>query len=143
MQSQPVQPPKLEPVVDLIVIDEDASSEALGAPRTAFGEGLRAGGVLAREIAEPTDSSRATVLIALFNDVHIGKAQLRYAAGSSEAVTRACRTTRRLGRTPVVVQFGPPAMADGLCEDEAVVCAWSGETCMQEAAARWLVRSGA
>ena len=49
---------------------------------------------------------------------------------------------RRLanGDEAVIVLFAPPLLAAQIRGSAPIVCAWSGDRCMQEAVARWLLR---
>ena len=47
---------------------------------------------------------------------------------------------RTAGRDMVVIWFGHPRLGSAFGEEVPLVCAWSGDACMQNAVGRWLAR---
>ena len=50
---------------------------------------------------------------------------------------------RAAGRDAVIIWFGHPRLAGAFGDEAPLVCAWSGDPCMQSAAARWLANQRA
>ena len=107
------------------IVDDDAGGPYPLPPRTAFAEALARAGVALRP-----DGER---IVLLFADVKGWKGRAGLSADSR----------RRLGalleRPATVVAFGHPRRVADVPGDGPVLCAWSGDTLMQEAAAHRLV----
>jgi beta-glucosidase-like glycosyl hydrolase len=128
--------PALAPPVDVIVVDDDPGT----VDRGAFAEALRGGGWDVRMVDAPTPTVRSALVVALFGDVRAWKGRAGYAAETREAVATACAAARAAHREALVVQFGPPRLAEEIPGAENVVTGWSGDRAMQSAVARWLRR---
>ncbi len=126
------------PVVDVIPVDDDAAVGADGGRFAPFFAALRAVGLKPEQVEGPTDAGRGAVVIA----VHAGPAAGRGRAGCTEAtrqrVAQAVAAARQARRSVTVVVFGPPRLAEELPDAPNLICAWSGDRAMQEAAARRL-----
>jgi hypothetical protein len=66
-----------------------------------------------------------------------------YSPATLARIEHACEAATLHRRNVVIVLFAPPVLASRIRGSAPIVCAWSGDRCMQEAAARWLVRAGA
>ncbi len=126
------------PLVDVIQVDDDAASGVPGAPRHHLVDALRAMGRVPRLVDGPTADGEGAVLVALFGGPGTGKGRAGYHTDTRRRVARLVADARQAGRTVVVALFGPPRLAADIPEAANVVCAWSGERCMQEAMARRL-----
>jgi hypothetical protein len=57
-----------------------------------------------------------------------------------DGVMQAYAEARAAGRDVLVLWFGHPRLAGVFGDEVPLVCAWSGDACMQAAAGRWLAR---
>ena len=124
--------------VDLTVVDDDVGGPYPPPSREPFASGLKARGVSVRGAGERGGDRVA--LIALFGDIRSWKGRPGYSAASLEAVRRAVARARDRKQEAVIVQFSHPRLAASIEADAPIVCAWGGESAMQQAAARWLTR---
>jgi len=83
------------------------------------------------------------VCVALFGEMRGDRDEVAYRPETLDAVSRACEAATRQRRESAIVLFAPPAFARQIRGSAPIVCAWSGDRCMQEAVARWLLRTGA
>ena len=77
-------------------------------------------------------------MIALFGDIRAWKGRPGYSVAAKESVRRALQEARSSDR--VIVQFGHPRLAGELDVEAPILCAWGGETVMQRATARVMLR---
>lgn len=124
--------------VDLTVVDDDIGGPYPPPSREPFVTELRARGACVDEPGEK--GAGATAVIALFGDIRSWKGRPGYSAASLDAVRAAAATARERKQVTVIVQFSHPRLAASIEADAPVVCAWGGESAMQQAAARWLTR---
>lgn len=125
------------PVMDVILVDDDVADAEGDASRFApFLATLRAVGLGPRVVAGPTDDGRGAVCIAVRGAPGTGRGRAGYQAATHTRVAAAVQAARAARRSVVAVLFGPPALAEELPEVPNVICAWSGDRAMQEAAAR-------
>ncbi len=122
--------------VELTIVDDDVGGPYPPPSRDPFASELKARGAQARPAGEATDDS--TAVIALFGDIRSWKGRPGYSAASLEAVRKAVAGARDRKQKTVVVQFSHPRLAASIEADAPIVCAWGGESAMQQAAARWL-----
>lgn len=127
--------PVLPETVELVTVDDDLGGPYPVPSRDAFPATLTKAGRTVLEVAEP--SGTRPVVVAVYADVRgfKGRPGLGPAAASTVASAVA------IAAPSLVVLFGPPRLGAGL-PGEAVVCAWGGETLMQEAAAVRLTGRG-
>ena len=78
--------------------------------------------------------------VALFGELRDDRDEAAYRPETLDAVARACETATLHRREAAILLFAPPVMGRQIRGSAPIVCAWSGDRCMQEAAARWLVR---
>jgi beta-glucosidase-like glycosyl hydrolase len=128
--------PAVNGQLSLIVVDDDVGGPYPPPSREAFTRALHAAGVEAVQIA-PGTVGPGPLIVALFGDVRGWKGYVGYSGRARQEVARAVE-----GRQATIVQFGHPRFADQLPVDAAVLSAWGGDPCMQEAAARVLARTG-
>ena len=125
--------------VELTIVDDDVGGPYPPPSRDPFAEELKARG--APVCAEGDKrAAEATAVIALFGDIRSWKGRPGYSAASLAAVRSAVARARERKQQTVVVQFSHPRLAASIEADVPVVCAWGGESAMQQAAARWLTR---
>jgi hypothetical protein len=127
------------PVVDVILVDDDAV-ESQGAERdmTPFLTTLRAVGLGPRVVDGPTDEGRGAVCLAIRGAPGPGRGRAGYTERTRRRVADCVAAARAARRSVVAVLFGPPSLAEELPELPNVICAWSSDRAMQEAAARRL-----
>jgi beta-glucosidase len=128
---------KIGSVAEMLVIDDDLGGPYPPPSREPLMHALAAGGAQVRRVDEPRNSGDGTV-IALFGDYRSWKGKPGY---SEDAVSRVSRAATAAPNA-TVVQFSHPRLAAELPDVPNLVCAWGGESAMQQAAARWLLRGG-
>ncbi|WKW11525.1 hypothetical protein Strain138_000780 [Pseudogemmatithrix spongiicola] len=127
------------PVVDVILVDDDApSSRADIAAFAPFLATLQAVGLGPRVVDGPTDEGRGAVCLAVRGAPAPGRGRAGYHTATRARVAELVQQARAARRSVVAVLFGPPALAEELPEVPNVICAWSADRAMQEAAARRL-----
>jgi len=134
-------PPRLGKAVEIVVVDDDDACPTMHA-RTAFAQALDAAQVGATVVEQPTIGSEVPVYVALFGELRGGRHDVAYRRETLERVAAACEEATRQRREAVIVLFAPPVLASQIRGSAPIVCAWSGDRCMQEAVARWLTRTG-
>ena len=110
--------------VRIELLDDDAGGPYPLPPRTAFAAELARAGVEVRP-----DGAR---VVAVFVDVKSWKGRAGLSGENRQ------RLAALLAEPAVVVLFGHPRRLAEIPGPGAVVCAWSGDVVMQEAAARWV-----
>jgi beta-glucosidase-like glycosyl hydrolase len=134
--------PTLGAAVEVVVVDDDAPpAAAAGARGAPFAEALRTPHVRVSVVDAPSDAFRGSVIVLVLGDDHPSKARSGYSEATIAAVRGAAEAARAAGRSSIVIQFSHPRLAERLGGVENIVCAWSRDPCMQEAAARWLLRT--
>jgi beta-glucosidase-like glycosyl hydrolase len=134
-------PPRLAKSVELVVVDDDAPG-ASPHPRTALAQALEAAGVAVTVSDAPTQRNEAPVHVALFGELRDDRDEVAYRSETLDVVARACETATLHRREAAVLLFAPPVIGRQIRGSAPIVCAWSGDRCMQEAVARWLLRAG-
>jgi len=134
-------PHALRPQVDVLVVDDDIGGPYPPPSREPFLEALRLGGIEVRRTETPAGESRTTLIVALFGDIRGWKGRPGYSDAARAAVADAVEAAARSARDVTVVQFSHPRLAYQIPEPRAVVCAWGGDSVMQQAAARWLLKN--
>ena len=125
--------------IELCSYDSDARGD-VRVPRSVLTNTLRTLGIDAR-VAERSDGpSRGTVVITAFGEPVQGRGSMEVAPSLRDGVMQLYADARAAGRDAVIVWFGHPRQAGAFGDDAPLVCAWSGDSCMQAAAARWLVK---
>lgn len=124
--------------VELTIVDDDVGGPYPPPSREPFSTELKACGAPTRQSGEKRDA--ATAVIALFGDIRSWKGRPGYSAAALDAVRAAVAAARERKQETVIVQFSHPRLAASIEADAPIVCAWGGESAMQQAAARWLTR---
>jgi hypothetical protein len=97
---------------------------------------LRAVGLGPRVVDTPTDEGRGAVVLAVRGEPATGRGRAGYAMATRRRIAQVVAEARTARRSVVAVLFGPPSLAEEVPEAPNVICAWSGDRAMQEAAAR-------
>ena len=129
--------PWVPPTCEVVMVDDDPASAAPS--RGSFVQSLRALGRKVTVVPGATPSGEGVLVIAVFADVCAGKGHVSITPQSRLTVRLAVQTARTLKRDSLVVLFGHPRLAAELPDASHLLCAWSGDKGMQEAAARALV----
>ncbi|MBX3133624.1 MAG: hypothetical protein KF689_09600 [Gemmatimonadaceae bacterium] len=126
------------PVVDVIPVDDDVWPAGAAQRVAPFLGTLRAVGLLPRVVDGPTDEGRGAVCLVVAGEPSSGRGRAGYTEATRARVVAAVTAARAARRSIVAVLLGPPALAEALPEVPNVICAWSADRAMQEAAARRL-----
>jgi beta-glucosidase-like glycosyl hydrolase len=129
-------PRRVTSPIEVIVVDDDVGGPYPAASREPFLAALGAGGAEVRRAERPSKDGRVSTVVALFGDIRSWKGR----PGYSEAARSAVRRAIAAAPDAVVVQFSHPRLAEQIPDAATVVSAWGGETVMQQAAGRWLLR---
>jgi beta-glucosidase len=133
--------PRAGKSAEIIVIDDDERCPSPH-PHTILPRTLAASGVATTVVDAPTDTGDAPVFVALFGELRGGRHDVAYHAATLDRVAEACEAAVRARREVAILHFAPPVLAPQIRGSAPIVCAWSGDRCMQEAIARWLTRAG-
>lgn len=138
-------------VLDVVVVDDAAGRPTGddGAPRlaprptddTPLFETFRAAGVDARAVDAPSDATRGPLVVALYGGerpLPAGGGTGAYRDAALARVRAAVDAAGAAGRPVTLLHFAHPRTAPAV-DGAAVVCAWSGDRAMQQAAARWVL----
>jgi len=134
--------PRLGKAVELVIVDDDTPA-APPHPRTVLAQALESAGVSVNVLDAPSAGNTAPVYVALFGELRGDRDDVAYRPETLATVSSACEAATLHRRESAVLLFAPPAFARQIRGSAPILCAWSGDRCMQEAVARWLLRSGA
>jgi hypothetical protein len=126
--------------LEICSFDSDAHGDDFRTGRVMLLNTLRQLSVDARVVERADGPSRGTVVLAAFGEPVQGRGSLEVAPVVRDAVMQAYADARAAGRDVLILWFGHPRLAGVFGDEAPVVCAWSGEACMQAAAGRWLAR---
>ncbi len=126
--------PWVPPVVEVVLVDDDPASAAPS--RWNFIQAMQALGKRVNVVPGATEQGEGALVIAVFADVIAGKGHVSLTPQSRLTVRLAVQAARTLKRDSLVVLFGHPRLAAELPDAAHLLCAWSGDKGMQEAAAR-------
>jgi hypothetical protein len=129
-------PPRTTSPIEVIVVDDDLGGPYPAPSRDPLFAALTLGGATAQRVEKPSGDGRASVVVALFGDIRSWKGRPGYSEAARKAVDKV------IDKAPeaVVIQFSHPRLAAELKKPKHVVSAWGGESVMQQAAARWLLK---
>jgi beta-glucosidase len=133
--------PRAGKAVEIIVVDDDEACPSPH-PHTILPRALEGLGISASVVDAPTDGADKPVFVALFGELRGDRHEVAYRAPTLERVSTACEAATRLRRDATILHFAPPTLTSQIRGSAPLVCAWSGDRCMQEAVARWLARPG-
>ena len=132
--------PPLASVTEVVIVDDDQFVPGERASRNALLDAMRAGGVDARRTEAPSAVSHGPLVLAVFGDrlPHKGRAWLsdETCARVREVLAAADAAQREV----IVCALGDPRLVEALALAQPTVYAWSGDSVMQHAAARALVK---
>jgi beta-glucosidase-like glycosyl hydrolase len=137
-------PANVAGTVDVILVDDARKSglEHDVASRLApmFGT-FRATDVHARAVTEVDSSARESLVLVVIAGAESGRGSPQLSDDAARRVAEITALARQAKRVVHVVLMGPPHLAAAMAEVSApnVLCAWSADRAMQEAAARRLV----
>jgi beta-glucosidase-like glycosyl hydrolase len=135
--------PRFSKAIEVVIVDDDDGPCPPHHPRTVFSEALESAQVEAPIVDTPTTGREGTpVYVTVFGELRGDRTEVGYRPETLAKVVRACAAATLQQRPVVIVLFAPPVLATQIRGSAPIVCAWSGDRCMQEAAARWLIRSG-
>ena len=134
--------PRIAKAVEIVIVNDDAECPPLH-PRTVFSQSLESAQIGASIVDTPTAGRDAPVYVAVFGELRGDRPEVSYSPATLARIEHACEAATLHRRNVVIVLFAPPVLASRIRGSAPIVCAWSGDRCMQEAAARWLVRAGA
>ena len=132
---------RLTKAAEVVIIDDDDAHSPLH-PRTIFAQTIEAAQIPAPVVDGPTEGGDGPVYVALFGELRGHRHEVAYRGETLEKLARVCEAATLQRRDAVIVHFAPPVLARQVRGSTPIVCAWSGDRCMQEAAARWLLRGG-
>jgi beta-glucosidase-like glycosyl hydrolase len=129
-------PPRVTSPVEVIVVDDDLGGPYPAPSRDPFFQALSLAGADVKRVEKVSGDARASVVVALFGDIRSWKGRPGYSPEARKAVDKV------IDKAPeaVVMQFSHPRLVVELKKAKHVASAWGGETVMQQAAARWLLK---
>ena len=130
-------PPAVTSPIEIIVVDDDLGGPYPAPSRDPFFQTLALAGAGSRRVEKPSGDARATVVVALFGDIRSWKGRPGYSPEARKAVDKVIDKAA----DAIVVQFSHPRLASELKKPRHVVSAWGGDAVMQQAAARWLLKT--
>jgi beta-glucosidase-like glycosyl hydrolase len=125
--------------IELCSLDSDLHGD-LRAPRVAILNTLRQLSVDTRVTERADGPSRGTVVITAFGEPVQGRGSLEVAPAVRDGAMQLYADARAAGRDAMIIWFGHPRLAGAFGEEAPLLCAWSGDACMQSAAARWVAK---
>jgi beta-glucosidase len=130
-------PPRVTSPIEVVVVDDDVGGPYPAPSRDPFFQALSLAGADVKRVEKPSRDGRASIIVALFGDIRSWKGRPGYSTEARKAVDKV------IDKAPeaVVVQFSHPRLAAELKKPKHIVSAWGGDTVMQQAAARWLVKA--
>jgi beta-glucosidase-like glycosyl hydrolase len=133
--------PKIEKALEIVIVDDDESCAPIAHPRTAFGQVLAAAQVAVSTVETPSVGRDTAVYVTVFGELRGDRHVVAYSPKTLAKVADVCEEATRQRRECVIILFAPPLFASQIRGSAPIVCGWSGDRCMQEAAARWLMRA--
>lgn len=125
--------------IEICSFDSDTHGD-YRTPRLTLMNTLRTLSIDARVADRADGPSRGTVVITAFGEPVQGRGSLEVAQPVRDGALQHYADARAAGRDAVIVWFGHPRLAAAFGDEAPLVVAWSGDTCMQSAAARWLAK---
>ena len=125
--------------LEIVIVDDDEPCVPAH-PREAFAQALEASHLATSVVATPTPGESVPVYVAVFAELRGHRTEVALRPETVERISEVCLTAARERRQAVVVLFAPPVVASRILGSAPIICGWSGDRCMQEAVARWLLR---
>jgi hypothetical protein len=125
--------------VEIVIVDDDEPCEPAH-PRTAFAQALESSQLPTSIVSELTAGRDVPVFVAVFGELRGRRDEVAFRPGTLEKISAVCLSAARERRQAAIVLFAPPPLASQILGSAPIVCAWSGDRCMQEAAARWVLK---
>jgi len=128
---------------DVLLVDDAAPHRKAPVPDAAsrlapmLGT-FRAVDVMARVISDVDASARGTLMLVVIAGAESGRGSPQLSDAAHRRVAEVIALARQARRVVQVVLMGPPHLAAAMNEAPNVLCAWSADRAMQEAAARRL-----
>jgi len=113
------------------IVDDDVGGPYTVGPRDIFAQQLEAAGVLS---AGKREEGRGKRIVLVYAEPRSWKGRANLGARS------VAQLRRLLPGTALVVLFGHPRLAAQISGTVPVLCCWHGQTLMQRAAARWILK---
>ncbi len=132
--------PPLASVTEVVIIDDDVHVPGAHATRNGLLDALRAAGVDARRTETPSPVSHGPLVVAVFGDRLPGKGRAQLLDDTGARVHAALEAAREAKREVIVCAMGDPRLVGALGLTVPTIHAWSGDTVMQQAAARALAK---
>jgi beta-glucosidase len=124
----------------VVIIDDDVHVPGAHATRNGLLDALRAAGVDARRTEAPSPVSHGPLVVAVFGDRLPGKGRAQLLDDTGARVHAAIEAAREARRDVIVCAMGDPRLVGALGLTVPTIHAWSGDTVMQQAAARALAK---
>jgi beta-glucosidase len=134
--------PKPGKSVEVVIVDDDLQCAPLH-PRSIFAQTLESAQVAAPVVDAPTSNRDTPVCVAVFGELRDGRHEVAFRAETAQRIATVCDAAIVQRRSVFAVLFAPPVLAAQIPRSVPVVCAWSADRCMQEAAGRWLAKPSA
>jgi beta-glucosidase len=134
--------PKPGKSVEVVIVDDDLQCAPLH-PRSIFAQMLESAQVAAPVVDAPTSNRDTPVCVAVFGELRDGRHEVAFRAETAQRIATVCDAAIVQRRSVFAVLFAPPVLAAQIPRSVPVVCAWSADRCMQEAAGRWLAKPSA
>ena len=125
--------------VEIVIVDDDEPCEPAHT-RTAFAQALESSQLPTSIVSELTAGRDVPVFVAVFGELRGRRDEVAFRPGTLEKISAVCLSAARERRQAAIVLFAPPPLASQILGSAPIVCAWSGDRCMQEAAARWVLK---
>jgi len=125
--------------VEIVIVDDDEPCVPAH-PRTVFAQALESSQLATSIVSEPTADRSVPVFVAVFGELRGSRHDVAYRPETLEKISEVCLAAARERRHAVIVLFAPPVLASQILGSAPIICAWSSDRCMQEAAARWVLR---
>ena len=125
--------------IEIVIVDDDEPCVPAH-PRTVFAQALESSQLATSIVSEPTADRSVPVFVAVFGELRGRRHDVAYRPETLEKISEVCLAAARERRHALIVLFAPPVLASQILGSAPIICAWSSDRCMQEAAARWVLR---
>lgn len=132
--------PAIAAVTEVVIVDDDVHVPGAHASRNALLDALRTGGIDARRAEAPSAVSHGPLVLAVFGDRLPSKGRAGLSTDTAARVHQIIAAAREAQREVIVCAMGDPRLVQALGLTVPTVHAWSGDTVMQQAAARAMIK---